>query len=103
MSLLEAVDYEHPRVKWINRSSGIKTYVTAHRKVRRWYGRPSEYLCASGCGKPAGDWSYDGLDPHEMVGTGRLGTFMKFSPDPRHYQPRCRACHHEYDKALRRS
>ena len=76
------------------------SYRSAHRKVYRAKGRARDYACVE-CGGGATDWSYDGLDPDEMHGSNNVGTAPRaYSMDPNHYQPRCRRCHLQKDRAV---
>jgi hypothetical protein len=70
-----------------------KSYQYAHKWVRLKKGRASDQACV-GCGGQATDWSYDGLDPDELV---EPESGMRYSFDPGHYQPRCHLCHANFD------
>ena len=76
------------------------SYRSAHRKVYRSKGPARMYPCL-GCGGPATDWSYDGLDPDEMYGSNNAGTAPRaYSMNPDHYHPRCRRCHLQMDRGV---
>lgn len=68
------------------------TYVGAHCRVKRIHGPASDHLCVD-CGQPARDWSYDHSDPNEKL--SREG--LSYSPDPAHYEARCKSCHRIFD------
>lgn len=72
----------------------VVTYEGAHDRVRALNGSASTHPCID-CGLPASDWSYDGRDPQELRGgRGRC----RYSLNPAHYDPRCRACHLRFDQ-----
>jgi hypothetical protein len=48
------------------------------------------------CETQAQTWSYDGLDPDELVGTGQADG-LRYSVKPEHYLPRCYRCHKAHD------
>lgn len=73
----------------------IVQYAGAHDRIKRQRGSASTHPCAD-CGKPATDWSYDGLDPDELT-EGRLLYSLKVD----HYEPRCKPCHGAYDAPSR--
>lgn len=56
-------------------------YSTAHSRVRRKYGRASEYICEN-CDNDARDWAW-------IHGQDR--------GDPDSYMPLCKSCHSKYD------
>lgn len=67
-------------------------YVGAHYRVKFEHGSASDHPCVD-CAGQAEDWSYDHTDPNEKYDDrGR-----PYSPDPTHYQPRCRRCHRQFD------
>src|SRR5690606_7072946 len=67
-------------------------YGSAHDRVRRWLGSPSDRQCVC-CGSDAKDWAYVGGCPDEMSDEkGR-----PYSPSPLFYEAMCRSCHRKYD------
>ena len=48
------------------------------------------------CAKPAREWAYDHLDPHEKTDTWG-GFEVRYSVNVEHYQPLCRSCHRAFD------
>jgi len=72
----------------------------AHARVVAAKGKAKEHACVD-CGAPACDWSYDGLDPDELVQVGRWDNGRRYSLNVAHYHPRCRTCHRRYDVAMR--
>ena len=67
------------------------TYVGAHCRVKRLRGSARDHTCID-CGRPAADWSYDHADPNE-----KHCAQGPYSPDPDHYDPRCKRCHNRFD------
>ena len=74
------------------------TYSAAHYRVKRLWGKASQYLCVS-CDRVAQQWAYDGSDPGELCafdgaaqqrGSSRP---MAYSAWPEFYMPMCRSCH----------
>ena len=74
------------------------TYHRAHRLLEAERGPARRNTCID-CGKPAREWSYDHKDPNEV----RTRTGARYSLDPKHYDPRCRRCHHVFDAEYRRN
>ena len=74
-------------------------YEGAHWRVRRAYGKASEYYCV-GCMGDAEDWAYDHEDPDELVEV-RDGSRLRYSADPDRYQPMCKPCHAVFDQAAK--
>lgn len=76
---------------------GNPGYNAAHTRVERANGKASEWFCVD-CPTPtlAAEWSYDGLDPDELIGTGQYAG-RKYSLKIEHYHPRCKQCHTAYD------
>lgn len=64
------------------------SYGGAHRRVYVARGKATDHACVD-CGEQAAEWSYDGLDPDELVGeNGRSGYSASYSLKPEHYVPR---------------
>lgn len=78
---------EHPQ--WIGDHVG---YSGAHMRVRSQRGPASAQVCT--CGAPARQWSYDHLDPAEL-----LAPEGPYSADPKHYIALCVSCHKKADLA----
>ena len=75
-----------------NRRESV-TYHGAHKRVRLAHGKATEHACVD-CGGAAADWSYNHTDPNADIDVrGRV-----FSMQPEHYSPRCRSCHHKFDR-----
>jgi len=70
-----------------------KSYKWAHECVSREKGPARDRACVD-CGGHAAEWSYDGLDPHELT---EPESGKRYSFDPDHYQPRCHDCHAAFD------
>lgn len=81
-------------------------YTAAHYRVRSQFGPASEHRCI-GCGEPAYAWTYDHLDPEELLEFVTLPhgreAWVPYSTDPCRYQPRCNSCHVAFDAAYRKS
>lgn len=77
----------HPR--W---SGDAPSYNGMHQRLERERGKASEYDCVT-CDGPAFQWSYDGLDPDELVEPGGA----RYSPNPDHYRPMCVRCHNQHE------
>lgn len=69
-----------------------KSYAYAHDRVRGEKGPARDHACVD-CGGQAAEWSYDGLDPDELVDPGG----RRYSFNPGRYQPRCYDCHATFD------
>ncbi len=68
-------------------------YLTVHKRLWRSRGKASEHWCEH-CDSKAQEWSYDGKDPNEKVGTrGR-----RYSVDLERYFPVCKSCHLQFGK-----
>lgn len=65
-----------------------------HRRLYRQRGPAREYSCAD-CSGPAREWSYDGLDPNQLIGKNGA----PYSLELDHYVPRCVSCHRRFDHA----
>ena len=81
------------------RTLAVVGYPGAHSRVCVARGKASEHLCVD-CGHPAGDWSYDGLDPQELTSQVH-GFVLSYSLNITHYQPRCKSCHTRFDMAVK--
>lgn len=75
----------------------VVDYQLAHWRLRKARGQASQHACAD-CGQQAAEWSYDGLDPDEMLDLRRNRYLIRYSTDPKHYDPRCRPCHRAKDR-----
>jgi hypothetical protein len=76
------------------------SYSASHHRCRQLWGRVQQYPCVE-CGKPAGEWAYDGKDPTELYynrpNFGRLRTILPYSRFPEFYLPMCTSCHKRRD------
>ncbi|MFC9181389.1 hypothetical protein ACFTZJ_11935 [Streptomyces globisporus] len=72
-------------------------YTTAHQRVRTEHGPASDWRCACGCGRQAGEWAYLGTDPEPKVSTHADSLGSLYSPDPEHYAPLAKPCHRSFD------
>jgi hypothetical protein len=89
----------HPESRRGNRTRKPEpSYGAVHRRLRVDKGPASAHCCVD-CGAPASDWSYDGQDPDERIGTSWFGKPIAYSLTQTHYQPRCRSCHKVRDIA----
>lgn len=74
------------------------SYSTVHKRLRAKRGPARNRLCVDCRQRAASHWSYDGLDPGELVDeNGR-----RYSTHMRHYQARCSPCHAQHDARRRR-
>ena len=77
------------------------TYSTVHSRLNRNRGKASEHTCP--CGRPAKEWSYDHLDPDEIVSVATrspMATWTaRYSADLTHYVALCESCHTQLDWA----
>jgi hypothetical protein len=71
-------------------------YHAAHSRVRRARGPASRYPCVV-CGGQASQWSYSYRDQHELRWRG-----LRYSADPRFYDPLCLYDHRRRDSRARR-
>jgi hypothetical protein len=77
------------------------TYNSAHYRVKRAKGRPSEHNCVD-CGRAGEDWSLKADSRQRHWGLASRGYFAWFSGDPADYEVRCRKCHKRHDMELRK-
>lgn len=70
-------------------------YTASHYRVRKQRGDATDYTCVD-CDVRASHWSYDHEDPDEMQGIVG-GYLVAYSPNPKHYSPRCVPCHKRFD------
>jgi len=77
----------------VHRRRDAITYGAAHDRVARDRGKAADLRCVD-CDEPAREWSYDHLDPNELVDPD-LGASFSLGPD--HYSPRCVRCHRVFD------
>lgn len=69
----------------------VVNYYSWHGKLARLRGKASEKTCP--CGRSAAQWSYDHLDPDELVNDEGL----PYSLNPDRYVARCVPCHVRFD------
>lgn len=74
-------------------------YRSAHTRLQTDRGRASSYVCVD-CPNTAEDWSYNYSDPDALVSglTDSLG--LLYSLDSKHYSPRCKVCHRNFDLSM---
>lgn len=73
-------------------------YGAAHDRVRRDRGSIHRQWCID-CGEAAQHWSYNHDDPDELYAEDLSAHGVAYSPQPRHYSPRCVRCHKRFDLA----
>lgn len=73
------------------------TYNSAHYRVKRAKGHPSERSCAH-CVEPAADWALRRDAPVVHIGDDGKGNPVRYSGNPDDYFPLCRKCHYRYDR-----
>lgn len=71
-------------------------YLTVHSRLRSKRGNPTDYTCATGCGRTATDWAFDNEEPYFL--DERLN--LIYHDDLNRYQPMCRSCHKLMDSAM---
>lgn len=69
-------------------------YGGAHDRLKRERGPAAAHPCTE-CGQKSYQWSYDHMDPEELVDP--RGYY--YSLEPTHYVPRCASCHRKHDHA----
>lgn len=79
--------------RWTGHSAG---YSAAHGRVRRARGSARSHACDD-CGQQAHHWSYNHLDPDELLYEYSPGKFAAYSTSMEFYQPRCVPCHKRFD------
>ena len=72
------------------------SYAAVHLRLRTERGPARTHPCVD-CGEGAHDWSYNGLDEHEVRSPRGV-----YSVNPNNYDPRCRSCHRQYDARMRK-
>ena len=77
----------------------LPTWDALHHRLARARGKAADHLCVD-CGKNAREWSYNGSDSEQLVGSDH-GFFMAYSLNLLNYEPRCTSCHRLFDNALR--
>ncbi|AEK07094.1 hypothetical protein JOEDIRT_57 [Mycobacterium phage JoeDirt] len=77
-----------------SRYNGEVKYQMAHLRVRKARGSARAYVCS--CGDQAREWAYDGSDPAELTDVVD-GRAVRYSADPKFYQPLCIRCHRNFD------
>lgn len=78
-------------------TGGLPRWQTVHKRLGRERGSARTHICVD-CGKRAQEWSYNHLDPAELIGDR-----MRYSLDLSYYEPRCIKCHRGFDAAERRT
>lgn len=76
----------------VDTRQAVCQYRAAHARIARERGRAADHGCVD-CSRPAAHWSYDHSDPDALTSPGG----QPYSLDTARYQPRCRACHAQYD------
>lgn len=77
------------------------TFSAVHQRIQRERGKAVAYRCVD-CGESAQEWSYNNADPNEVVGLDH-GRPLAYSLDIGNYDPRCKPCHRQLDRAIRRA
>ncbi|MGW3819549.1 hypothetical protein [Streptomyces sp. NPDC005046] len=73
------------------------TYLGAHRRIAAEHGKAADWKCACGCGKPAAEWAYLGIDTEQRAATGGRHEGVLYSPSSEHYAPLAKVCHARFD------
>jgi hypothetical protein len=81
----------------LRKPDGQITYNSAHYRVKRAKGYPSQHACAH-CGAPAAHWALRAEAPVTHVGDDGRGTPVRYSGNPDDYFPLCAVCHRRYDR-----
>jgi hypothetical protein len=81
-----------------DRGPGKIGYMAAHKRVYRTRGPAKQHPCATGCGRPADQWSYMHRPGSHEMAQYMEGAWLYFSPDPDDYDPLCRTCHIQHDQ-----
>lgn len=69
------------------------SYTAVHLRLKVLSGPASDHECVD-CGKVADDWSYQNQCEEERRELNR----GKYCTHVEHYRPRCRPCHHAFDR-----
>lgn len=83
------------------RRQDVVDYAGAHERVKALRGPAKRHPCVD-CGQPARSWSYDRLDPDQLIGQNAYGRGLAYSLDSSHYHPRCTPCHAAFDAPSRK-
>lgn len=83
------------------RRQEVVDYAGAHDRVKVARGPAKLHPCVD-CGARARDWSYDQLDPGELIAQNDHGRGCAYSLNVSHYQPRCKPCHAAFDAPSRK-
>lgn len=87
-----AMQYAHGEIRDWHYKWGQGGYSPSHRRIYKARGKASSHRCVD-CGTQAGEWSYDGSDPNEILDDRGIA----FSRDVNRYSPRCVSCHRVFD------
>ena len=85
-------------MNWDKKSQRRPAYRTVHNRLNSQRGKASEKLCID-CGDSAQHWSYDGRAERELTQVDSRGFTLTYTEDLSRYDPRCRQCHHDYDRS----
>ncbi len=75
------------------------SYKGAHLRTKDHRGPARDYKCQ--CGRQARDWAYVYRSDRERVELQGEHAGRRYSPDPKDYEPMCRACHIHLDDEFR--
>ena len=76
------------------------TISAIHQRLKAQRGVATGFRCID-CGGTAAEWSYNNADPQELVGIDH-GKEQAYSLDLANYDPRCKPCHRQFDRARRK-
>lgn len=76
-------------------------YRAAHAAIADTKGLPVWLMPCVDCKGDATEWSYDHLDPDELIATDRQNLGAPYSLKADHYHPRCKRDHLAFDRAHR--
>lgn len=82
----------------LNAMRGPSGYNAIHERIKRVRGKASERRCVS-CGHPADEWALRDDAIFVNYGEDRYGYPRKWGVRMVDYDPMCKMCHEEHDKA----
>jgi hypothetical protein len=81
-----------------NRGTDNVGYTAAHIRIYQVKGKASQHQCVD-CGDRADHWSYNHQDPDEKDHLVK-GIWIPYSINMDFYEPRCVACHNQFDRDI---